>query len=79
MPLLAETSDVERGTMRKVRRRVFPLIALLYLIAFLDRASVAYGRLAVASDLALLLTSACFLPAVAFTFSTRRHWKRVPA
>lgn len=51
MPVLAKIDDVERATMRKVRRRVLPFISLLYFIAFLDRANVAYGRLTMAPDL----------------------------
>src|ERR1035437_9117200 len=51
MPVLAETTEVELGTMRKIRRRVLPYISLLYFTAFLDRANVAYGRLTMAPDL----------------------------
>jgi hypothetical protein len=51
MPVLAELSGVERSTMRKIRRRLLFFVSLLYFIAFLDRANVAYGRLTMTLDL----------------------------
>lgn len=45
------SDDLATRTMSKVRRRVVPLIALLYVIAYLDRNNVGFTKSAMAADL----------------------------
>jgi len=42
---------VGAAALRKVRRRILPFIFLLYVVAFLDRANVAYAKLSMSADL----------------------------
>jgi ACS family tartrate transporter-like MFS transporter len=42
---------VETRAMKKIMARILPLVFLLYIIAFLDRANVAYAKLTMSSDL----------------------------
>jgi ACS family tartrate transporter-like MFS transporter len=44
-------NTTETRTMRKIRVRILPLVFLLYFIAFLDRANVAYAKLMMSADL----------------------------
>jgi ACS family tartrate transporter-like MFS transporter len=43
--------DLEERTMKKIRRRILPWVFLLYVIAFLDRANVAFAKLTMSGDL----------------------------
>ena len=43
--------EIERQVMRKIRWRVLFFLAVLYFIAFLDRANVAYAKLTMAPEL----------------------------
>src|ERR1700676_286507 len=43
---------LEDRTMKKIRRRILPWVFLLYVIAFLDRANVAFAKLTMSADLA---------------------------
>src|SRR5215831_7475594 len=47
----AGTITIEARTMKKISTRILPLVFLLYIIAFLDRANVAYAKLTMSSDL----------------------------
>jgi ACS family tartrate transporter-like MFS transporter len=47
----AGTITVEARAMKKISTRILPLVFLLYIIAFLDRANVAYAKLTMSSDL----------------------------
>ena len=38
-------------TLRKIRRRILPFVFLLYVVAFLDSANVAYAKLSMSADL----------------------------
>src|SRR5215467_3078055 len=49
--LLQQATMLERRAIRKIQRRILPFISLLYFIAFLDRANVAYSRLTMAPEL----------------------------
>src|ERR1700737_3522625 len=51
MPLVPSASSLSERTMTKVGRRVLPLVFLLYVVAFLDRANVAYAKLTMTVDL----------------------------
>ena len=51
MPLVPSASSLSERTMTKVGRRVLPLVFLLYVVAFLDRANVAYAKLTRTVDL----------------------------
>jgi len=42
---------VAERTMRKIRWRILPLVFVIYVIAFLDRANVAYAKLTMSADL----------------------------
>src|SRR6266481_3015622 len=42
---------LEERTMKKIRRRILPWVFLLYVIAFLDRANVAFAKLTMSGDL----------------------------
>src|SRR2546428_79316 len=43
--------SLEERTMRKVRRRILPVLFTLYAIAYLDRANVAFAKLTMTVDL----------------------------
>src|SRR5918997_4995306 len=45
--------DLGDRTLRKVRRRVMPLIVLLYFIAYLDRNNVGFAKLTMSEDIGL--------------------------
>jgi MFS transporter, ACS family, tartrate transporter len=47
----AAPSVVERSGIRKANLRILPLVFVIYLVAFLDRANVAYAKLTMAGDL----------------------------
>lgn len=49
--MTAERDDVATRTMRKVKWRLVPLIALLYLIAYLDRNNVGFAKESMGADL----------------------------
>lgn len=42
---------IEKQTMRKISRRILPLVFVLYVVAFIDRANVAYAKLIMSADL----------------------------
>jgi len=43
--------SVESTAMRKIRRRILPFVFILYVVAFLDRANVAYAKLEMSKQL----------------------------
>jgi ACS family tartrate transporter-like MFS transporter len=45
--------DLGERTLRKVRRRIMPLIVLLYFIAYLDRNNVGFAKLTMSEDIGL--------------------------
>jgi ACS family tartrate transporter-like MFS transporter len=47
----APPSSLEQGAMRKARLRILPLVFIIYLVAFMDRANVAYAKLTMSGDL----------------------------
>jgi MFS transporter, ACS family, tartrate transporter len=44
-------SALEQGAIRKASHRILPLVFVIYLVAFLDRANVAYAKLTMSGDL----------------------------
>src|SRR5262252_957349 len=48
----AASPDLAERTIRKISWRVLPLVFLLYVVAFLDRANVAFAKLTMSPDLA---------------------------
>src|SRR4051795_3450431 len=42
---------LEERTMKKIRRRILPWLFLLYVVAYLDRANVAFAKLTMSGDL----------------------------
>jgi len=50
--------DLERSTLRAIRRRLLPVIAVMYFIAFLDRNNVGFAKLSMSADIGL--TEAAF-------------------
>src|ERR1019366_9831029 len=63
MPLSARnqrgpTGDIETRTTKKLRRRLIPLLFLLYVVAYLDRINVGFASLTMNAELAI--TSAQF-------------------
>src|SRR5579862_6803456 len=51
MPTAAPVDALPERTMRKIRWRILPLMFVIYVAAFLDRANVAYAKLTMSSDL----------------------------
>ena len=45
--------DVESRTTRKLRRRLIPLLFLLYVVAYLDRVNIGFAALSMNADLAI--------------------------
>lgn len=50
-PALELASSVEQVVVRKASRRILPLVFIIYLVAFLDRANVAYAKLTMSVEL----------------------------
>src|SRR5215472_902349 len=51
MTTVASAEVVAERAMKKIRWRILPLVFLIYVIAFLDRANVAYAKLTMSADL----------------------------
>ena len=51
MPTLASTLPLAARTPAKIRRRILPFVFLLYIVAYLDRANVAFAKLPMTADL----------------------------
>ena len=45
------SDSLESTAMRKIRRRLLPFVFILYVVAFLDRANVAYAKLEMSKQL----------------------------
>ena len=45
------SESIAERTIRKIRRHILPLVFLLYVVAFLDRANVAYAKLTMSPEL----------------------------
>lgn len=58
--------DVSSRTIRKLRRRLLPLLFLLYLIAFLDRTNIGFAALTMNADLAISSTQFGLLTGIFF-------------
>jgi ACS family tartrate transporter-like MFS transporter len=58
--------DVGSRTIRKVSRRVLPLVALLYVFNYMDRSNISYAQLGMQNE--LLITAAVFGTASAIFF-----------
>ena len=50
-PAIPSADSLEARTMKKIGRRLLPLVFTLYAVAYLDRASVAYAKLTMTVDL----------------------------
>src|SRR5215471_16403372 len=55
----SETSEaeLERATMRKVMRRILPIVFLSFLVAYIDRANIGFAALTMNRDLGLSATA----------------------
>ena len=53
MTHLPPPHDLETGTIRVITRRLLPLLMLLYLIAYIDRANISVAALQMNADLGL--------------------------
>jgi MFS transporter, ACS family, tartrate transporter len=53
----SKLSVLGEQTLRKVRRRVMPLIVLLYFVAYLDRNNVGFAKLTMSADIGLSATA----------------------
>jgi len=51
MTSVTSVGSVAERAMKKIRWRILPLIFLIYVVAFLDRANVAYAKLTMSADL----------------------------
>jgi MFS transporter, ACS family, tartrate transporter len=51
MTSVTSAGSVAERAMKKIRWRILPLIFLIYVVAFLDRANVAYAKLTMSADL----------------------------
>src|SRR5215831_14982174 len=51
MTTVASVEAVAAGAMKKIHWRILPLVFVIYLVAFLDRANVAYAKLTMSADL----------------------------
>src|SRR5690349_9781826 len=49
--MLSAAPGLGEATRRKVSRRILPFFFVLYLISYLDRANVSYGKLSMSADL----------------------------
>lgn len=49
----SELGELGERTLRKVRRRIMPLIVILYFIAYLDRNNVGFAKLTMSQDIGL--------------------------
>ena len=49
----AETTEIEKRTIRKISWRLLPLIVIAYLVAYIDRANIAFASLTMNKDLGL--------------------------
>ena len=56
-PSVESLGELGDRTIRKVKRRVLPLIVLLYFIAFLDRNNVGFAKLTMSEDIGLSATA----------------------
>lgn len=52
-PTAASVGELGERTVRRVTRRVMPLIVLLYFIAYLDRNNVGFAKLTMSEDIGL--------------------------
>lgn len=59
-------SELGRRTIRKVSSRILPLVALLYIFNYMDRANISYAQLGMATELSI--TAATFGAAAAIFF-----------
>ena len=50
MTSVTSVGSVAERAMKKIRWRILPLIFLIYVVAFLDRANVAYAKLTMSAD-----------------------------
>jgi MFS transporter, ACS family, tartrate transporter len=51
LPILSSTSPAGERVHRKIFRRLIPFLFILYIIAYLDRANVAFAKLSMSADL----------------------------
>ena len=51
MATLPIVADIAAQTRRKIAWRILPFVFLLYIIAYLDRANVAFAKLSMSADL----------------------------
>src|SRR4029450_8128687 len=56
-PSVESLGELGDRTIRKVKRRVPPLIVVLYFIAFLDRKNVGFAKLTMSEDIGLSATA----------------------
>ena len=56
-PSVESLGELGDRTIRKVKRRVLPLIVLLYFVAFLDRNNVGFAKLTISEDIGLSATA----------------------
>jgi MFS transporter, ACS family, tartrate transporter len=54
---ISSLGELGDRTIRKVKRRVLPLIVFLYFIAFLDRNNVGFAKLTMSADIGLSATA----------------------
>lgn len=50
-PLVNTSASIEHRTIRRIAFRILPLVFIIYLVAFIDRANVAYAKLTMAAEL----------------------------
>ena len=48
--MVAVNDSVENRTMKKIRWRILPLVFVLYIVAFIDRANVAQAKLTMMAE-----------------------------
>src|SRR3954462_5704045 len=50
---VSDLGELSECTLRRVKRRIMPLIVLLYFIAYLDRKNVGFAKLTMSEDIVL--------------------------
>src|SRR5262249_48116331 len=57
VPETASEAELERATMRKVMRRILPIIFVSWVVAYIDRANIGFAALTMNRDLGLSATA----------------------
>lgn len=54
---MTTSSGIEKRTVARVKRRIIPILIVIYFVAYLDRSNISFGKLQMSSDLGLSSTA----------------------